>query len=147
MGNVHGTTGNNGRWEMFMALQEIMGDGKCSQSFFRWNQKERDKQTDQLWRLEVQKCSIKFDLEGKEWDWTGLIWIHLGTTIGYLWMWSSFLCFHNTRWTAAVASNVGHTHRYRGVWWCVIGLVATDVSNARVLVLSMVRKLHELLDT
>ena len=29
-GDVHGTTGNNGRWEMFMALQEIMGDGKCS---------------------------------------------------------------------------------------------------------------------
>jgi hypothetical protein len=39
------------------------------------------------------------------------------------------------------------THRSTDVWWFVPGLVAFDVSNARVFVLSTVRKPHELLDT
>ena len=46
-----------------------------------------------------------------------------------------------------MSMNVGHTQRYMGVWWCVTGLVAPDISNARVLVLSRVGKPNELLDT
>lgn len=101
------TAWNNGRWEM---LTE-----------FLW------RNCDHLWHLDVQKSGIKVDLEGKEWEWTGSIWLQLGTSVGYLWMWSRILCFRNTRRTAAVPSNFGHTQRYRDVWWCVTGLVAIDV--------------------
>jgi hypothetical protein len=57
-----------------------MGDEKYTQSFCGEIRKKETTCDIQMYK----KSNIKMDLKGKVWEWTGLIWLTVGTRIGVL---------------------------------------------------------------